>query len=133
MSLAFSPALRQARAEAVVGQLDAAATPGSIELYATTQPASGGAAGGSPLAVTVLQKPCGSVAGGIVSFAVSLPAQVVTGGTVLWARAKDGDGNWVIDGNVAVTGTPGAGFTLDDVVLYAGAFVFLFGATLTEP
>ena len=37
------------------------------------------------------------------------------------------------DGNVAVTGTPGAAFTLPDVVLYAGAFVFLFGATLTEP
>ena len=133
MSLGFSPSLRQARAEAVVARLDAAATPGSIELYATTQPAPGATAGGSPLAVMVLQKPCGSVSGGVVSFAVSLPAQVLTGGTVLWARAKDGDGLWVIDGNVAVTGTPGAGFTLDDVVLYAGAFVFLFGATLTEP
>lgn len=133
MSLGFSPSLRQARAEATVGRLDAASAPGSIELYATAQPAFGAAAGGSPLAVMTLQKPCGSASGGVIAFAPSLPAQVVTGGTVLWARAKDGDGNWVIDGNVAVTGTPGAGFTLDDVVLYAGAFVFLFGATLTEP
>lgn len=133
MSIHFSPALRQARAEAVIAKLDAAATPGSIELYLTTQPAAGGPAGGSPVAVTVLQKPCGSAIDGVIHFAVSLPAQIVTGGTVLWARGKDGDGNWVIDGNVAVTGTPGAGFTLDDVVVYAGAFVFLAGATLTEP
>jgi hypothetical protein len=48
-------------------------------------------------------------------------------------RGKDGDGNWVLDGDAAVTGTPGAAFTLADVVLYAGAFVFLFEATLSEP
>ncbi len=133
MSLSFCLALRNARAEAVVEKIDAAATPGTIELYSTPQPLPGAAAGGLPMALTVLQAPCGIVSDGVVFFSSSLPAQVVTGGTVLWARAKDGDGNWVIDGNVAVTGTPGAGFTLDDVVLYAGAFVFLFGATLTEP
>lgn len=133
MSLSFSPTLRQARAEAVVGRIDAAANPGSLELYATTQPAPGAAPGGSPMAVMGLQKPCGSVVGGVIYFVASLPAQVLSSGTARWARVKDGDGLWVIDGNVAVTGTPGAGFTIGDVVLYAGAFVFLFGATLTEP
>ena len=29
--------------------------------------------------------------------------------------------------------SPWAAFTLDDVTLYAGAFVFLFNATLSEP
>lgn len=133
MSLAFSTATRNARAEAIIAQLDKAATAGSLELYTTTQPAAGASAGGSPIATIILQKPCGTVSVGVITFAISQPAQVSPGGTVLWARGKDGDGYWVLDGNVAVTGTPGAAFTLDDVVLYAGAFVFLFAATLTEP
>lgn len=133
MSLSFSTAARNARAEAIIAQFDKAATPGTLELYSTTQPSPGAAAGGSPLAIIPLQKPCGTVSGGVISFITSQPAQVSPGGTVLWARGKDGDGYWVLDGNVAVTGTSGAAFTLADVVLYAGAFVFLFNATLTEP
>lgn len=133
MGLEFSDATRSARAEATMGQLDKAATPGRLELYTTAQPAAGGASGGSPIATITLQKPCGSVVAGVLTFAISQPAQVHPSGDVLWARGKDGDGNWVLDGDVAVTGTPGAAFTLDDVALYEGAFVFLFNATLTEP
>lgn len=133
MSLQFSTATRSARAEAVVGQFDKAATAGRLELYTTIQPAAGAAPGGSPIVTITLQKPCGTVTAGVIAFAISVPAQILASGDVLWARGVDGDGNWVCDGNVAVTGTPGAGFTIDDVTLYAGAFVFLFGATLTEP
>jgi len=133
MSLVFSGAVRSARAQATVNQFDKAATPGRLELYKTTQPAPGGAAGGSPIATITLQKPCGTVNAGAIQFAITPPAQINPGGTVLWVRGVDGDGNWVCDGDVAVTGTPGAAFTLGDVVLYAGAFVFLFNATLTEP
>lgn len=132
MSTHFSPALRTARAEQIIGKLDAAATPGRIEVYATTQP-SPGAEGGTPLATIVLQKPCGTAANGVLAFAITPPAQVATSGTILWARGKDGNGNWVLDGNVAVTGTPGATFTMDSVSVFAGAFLFLFGATFTEP
>lgn len=132
MSLEFSDFVRNARANALVGQLDRAANPGTLELYYTTQPAKG-AAGGTPATIITLQKPCGTVSGGVITFTTTQPAQLLTSGTVLWARAKDGDGYWMLDGNVAVTGTPGAAFTLPEVVLYAGAFVFLFGATLTEP
>jgi len=133
MSLVFSDATRSARAQATIGQLDKAATPGRLELYATTQPAAGAAPGGSPMATITLPRPPGTVLNGVVTFAISNPAQINPGGTVLWARGVDGDGNWVLDGNVAVTGTPGAAFTVDSIVLYAGAFIFLFGATLTEP
>lgn len=133
MGLEFSDATRSARAEATMGQLDKAATPGRLELYTTTQPAAGAAAGGSPIATITLQKPSGTVVDGVITFAVSQPVQVTPSGDVLWARGTDGDGNWVLDGDVAVTGTPGAAFTLDDVALYTGAFVFLFNATLTEP
>jgi hypothetical protein len=116
-----------------VGLFDRAATPGKIELYATTQPAAGASPGGSPLATIILQKPCGTVASGVITFVTTQPAQLAASGTVLWARGYDGDSYWLLDGNVAVTGTAGAAFTLADVVLYAGAFVFLFNATLTEP
>lgn len=133
MSVLFCPSLRQARAEAVVERVDAGSGAGSIALYATTQPAGGAAPGGLPMATLRLQKPCGSVADGVIHFAASLPDQVLSSGIVLWARVYDGDGFWVIDGNVAETGTPGAAFTLDNPNLYAGSFVFLFGATLTEP
>ncbi len=132
MSLAFSDFVRDARANALVAQLDRAATPGTLELYYTAQPASG-AEGGSPATIITLQKPCGIVSAGVIHFTTTQPAQLPTSGTVLWARARDGDGYWMLDGNVAVTGTPDAAFTLPDVVMYAGAFVFLFGATLTEP
>ncbi len=133
MSLTFSDAMRNARAQAVIGQLDRAATPGKIELYYTTQPAAGAAPGGSPAATILLQKPSGTVTNGVITFATTQPAQLSASGMVLWARAKDGDGYWLLDGNVAVTGTPGAAFTIADVNLYAGAFVFLFNATLSEP
>lgn len=133
MSLSFSDLIRNARAQATVGQIDRAATPGTLELYATTQPAAGAAPGGSPMTTITLQKPCGTVTDGVIHFAITPPAQIATTGSVLWARARDGDGYWLLDGNVATTGTPGAAFTLDDVELFAGAFVFLFNATLTEP
>lgn len=133
MSLVFAPSVRDARAAAVVAQFDKAVAPGTIELYATTQPAAGAAPGGSPITTLTLAKPCGVVSDGVIAFFDSAPAQVLTSATVLWARGKDGDGSWVVDGNVAVTGTPGAAFTLDTVALLAGAFVFLHNATLTEP
>lgn len=132
MNLAFSPSLRQARAEAIVADFDKAATAGRIELYATTQPAGGASAGGSPLVTIALQKPCGTVTAGVVTFATTPPGQINPGGVALWARGRDGDGNWVIDGDVGVTGSD-AVFTLDDVTLLLGGFLFLFGATLTEP
>jgi len=133
MSLVFAPATRTARGAAVVGQLDKAGASGRLELYGTTQPAPGAAPGGSPLVVITLQKPCGTVTNGVLTFSITQPVQINPGGTVLWARGVDGDGAWVFDGNVQVTGTPGAAFTIDDVELYAGAFIFLFNATLTEP
>ncbi len=133
MSLAFSDFVRDARANALIGQIDRAANPGTLELYYTTQPAAGAAPGGSPATTITLQKPCGTVSAGVIHFTTTQPAQLPDSGTVLWARVKDGDGYWMADGNVAVTGTPGAAFTLPEVELYAGAFVFLFGATLTEP
>ena len=133
MSLSFADSLRTARALATVAQLDRAATPATLSLYYTTQPAAGADPGGSAAAVITLQKPCGTVTDGVIHFATTQPAQVAASGQVLWARARDGDGYWLIDGHVALTGTPGAVFTLDDIDLYAGAFVFLFNATLTEP
>ncbi len=133
MSLYFSPSLRQARASAIVTDFDKAATAGRIEIYATTQPAGGEAAGGSPMVTIPLQKPCGTATGGVLTFATTSPGQINPGGTALWARGFDGDSNWVIDGDLAVTGTPGAVFTLDDPVLLLGGFIFLSGATLTEP
>lgn len=133
MSLYFSDRVRDARANALVAQIDLAATPGTLELYCTTQPAAGAAPGGSPATIITLQKPCGTVAGGVITFATTQPSQLVVSGTVLWARVRDGDGYWLLDGNVAVTGTPGAAFTLADVAIFAGAFVFMFGATFTEP
>lgn len=133
MSLGFALSVRNARAQAVVDQLDKAALPGSLAIFATAQPPTGDPPGGAWLVNIPLQKPCGTVANGVITFAVTQPAQVNPGGTALWARGYDGDGNFVVDGNVAVTGTPGAAFTLDNVDLNLGAFVFLSTATLSEP
>lgn len=135
MGFAWSLDIRNARLEAIRGQIDRANAPGRIRVYATTQPTPGGASGGAPMVSIVLQKPCGTVANGVLTFATSTPAQINPGGGALWARVEDGDGYWLGDGNVAVTGTPGAAFTLADTTLYAGAFLFLFGpaASISEP
>ncbi len=133
MSLGFSLSVRNARAQAVVDQLDKATLPGSLAVFATTQPATGAPPGGAPLVTIPLQKPCGTVANGVITFAVTQPGQINPGGNAAWVRAYDGDGNFVVDGDCAVTGTPGAAFTLDNVTLNLGAFVFLSAATLSEP
>lgn len=133
MSLALSTAVRSARAQTLADLLDAGTIGGKVELYSTTQPAAGGAAGGSPQVTIRLQKPCGTVTDGVLAFATTAPGQVTPGGDVLWARLYDGDNVWIGDGDVGITGDPDAAFTLDDNTLLLGAFVFLSGATLTEP
>ncbi len=132
MSLTFSDALRNARANSLVQILDQY-PPGTIELYVNTQPAPGGTPGDEPVAIIALQDPCGTVSNGVLTFATTPPVQVLYSGTLHWARLRDGLGRWLLDGNVAVTGTSGAAFTMDNLVLFQGAFVFLYNATLTEP
>ncbi len=132
MSLVFSDALRNARANSLVQILDQY-QPGTIELYVNTQPAPGESPGDEPLAIIPLQSPCGTVSNGVLSFTTTQPVQLIYGGTLHWARLRDGLGRWLLDGNIAVTGTPGAAFTLADVLVFQGAFIFLYNATLTEP
>ncbi len=133
MGFHLSLSARNARAAALVSQIDKASSAGTLKIFTTTQPAPGGAPSGTPIAIVPLQKPCGTVANGQITFAITQPAQISASGTAVWARAEDGDGNWVADGDIAVTGTPDAAFTIGSTALFAGAFIFLFNATLTEP
>ncbi len=78
MSLGFSLAVRNARAQAVVDQLDKAALPGSLALFATPQPPTGDPPGGGWLVNIPLQRPCGTVANGVITFAVTQPTNLTS-------------------------------------------------------
>ncbi len=123
--------LKQIRGLAVRDAIDAAATPGKIAIYGTARPATGGAAGGDPLAVFVLEQPCGTVsASGVLTITPPVGmVQITNSGSPAWARFLDGDDTPLFD---ATAGTSNAEVIVDQETFYAGAFTALVSAVLTE-
>nr|WP_067286370.1 hypothetical protein [Marinobacterium profundum] len=58
------------------------------------------------LGTLIFSKPCGTVTDGLLSFAaITDDDEADASGTATWARALDGDGNFVIDGDCGITGS----------------------------
>lgn len=134
MTFVLSAAHLSARLEATRAFADTGVQNSRIHLYATTQPATGAAPGGTPLVTLLLTKPCGTVTGG----ALTLEQADVGGdlimatGAALWARWVNGNDDLVADctvsdaagaGDIKLSGTTGT-------LLYAGARALLGSATL---
>ncbi len=129
MTMEISAAHNTARLQATLTFANTGTANPTIEFYATTRPAFADASGGAPLVVVTLAKPCGSVAGGVLSLIQADPAGdlVTVTGSPLWARWLNGDGVIVAEGNVSddagagdfrIAGTSG-------VSLYAGGSLLL--------
>lgn len=101
-ALSFSTATRNARMQALIDKIDAAADPGYIEFYTGTRGAGGSVSGGNTLcAKNTFSKPCGSIANGVATFAAIDPdMDVDASGIVTWARIMDGAGTLVAHANV---------------------------------
>jgi hypothetical protein len=112
------------RAAASAGRLtflDLGAGNATIETYGTARPAANADPGGTPLLITTLAKPAGEVVGGSIILAADEPAGdlVLQSGIAVWARFKNGDGDWVFDCDVSADGGGGE-VQFIDIQLYAG-------------
>lgn len=134
MATRIPTARRNGAADSVVDALDAGAGAGTIEIRTGSQPASANdAATGTVLATLTLGDPAFGAAASGVATANAIAA--VTGsaaGTAGWFRAKDSDGNTVIDGSVTATGG-GGDMELNTTTISVGVDVEVTAWTVTMP
>lgn len=136
MAVRLPTASRNAAADSIVDRLDAGSGAGTVEIRTGAQPASANdAASGTLLATFTLADPAfGAAASGTATADVD-PVPSATGvaaGTAGWFRAKDSDGNTVLDGSVTATGG-GGDLTMSTTTVSVGLTVNLTGFTVTMP
>lgn len=133
MSLTYTVAVRNARAQAMTNLIDASAAAGSITIYAGTAPAGVGAITNQIALITIpLSKPCySSITSGVISLASISEQMVQITGHAGWARIANGDGVAIADMNVGITGS-GADIELPTVDLIQGAYIRITAGQITE-
>jgi hypothetical protein len=125
MAVTYTNAVKQARLEAVIAQIDASATAGTLEIGTTGM--------ASVLATFTLADPSGTATNDVLTFDfdpdISDTSADATG-TAAEARIKNGDGTAVITG--LTVGTAAADIILDSVSITAGQTVTLTTGTITH-
>lgn len=127
----ISVALNEARLGGTRDFLDTGSANARIRLYDGTRPANGGTA--TLLLVEIeLDKPCGTVASGVLTLSSSDLPLVANSGVATWARIVNGNGDHAFDCDVADDGDPpGTGqVVLPDTTLYAGGKTQLISGVL---
>jgi hypothetical protein len=131
MTIHIATATNTDRAQAVVDNIDAGSGPGKLRIYGDSQPANANTAVTTQtlLLELVLNDPCGTVAGSVLTFDVSpsITDDALDTDTATWGRFVDSDNNAVLDGTV------GTDITISDATLETGQTVTVVSATLTEP
>lgn len=125
MAVTYSAAAKTARMNAVIAQIDAGASAGTVEIGTTGM--------GSVLAILTLADPCGSAASGVLTFDFDpdiVDSSANATGTAAEARIKDSDGTVIISG--LTVGTSGTDIVLDSVSITAGQSVTLTTGTITH-
>lgn len=134
-SIQVASATKQRKSTATRSDIDAGATPGRIEFYASPRTAIDLAPTAMLIASIPLTSPCGTVdAAGLRLTAVG-PGQVVANGLIAWGRVVDGDGHPVFSGTVLQTDdalAATAAFKIDRVDVLVGGFIGLAQAVLSE-
>jgi hypothetical protein len=81
--------------------LDSGPSAASLVIYGSTRPATGAAAGSSPLAIIDLSEPAGTVsAAGVLTIIVPRDGLILISGTPTWARMLNGNGDVAFDADV---------------------------------
>lgn len=125
MAITYTAAVKTARMQTVIDQIDASATAGTLEIGTTGM--------ASVLAVLTLTDPCGTAAAGVLTFDFDpdiSDSSADASGTAAEARIKNGDGTVVISG--LTVGTSGTDIVLDSVSITAGQTVTLATGTITH-
>lgn len=123
MAVVYNTATKNARLQAVVGQIDAGGAAGSIEI--------GTAGMGTVLAQLTLDYPCGTVASGVLTFSgfPKTDTSANATGTAAAAVIKDSTGTVVVSG--LTVGTSGTDIVLNSTAIDAGEVVTLNTAAIT--
>lgn len=129
MALGITTAQRNSMVQVIQAAIDASST-GTLKLYTTPQPATGGAVGGATLLATFsLPNPSApSASGGVLTFNAISPVTAGSSGTAVWGRFQDGSAAFVADCTV---GTSGTDIVLSTNVLTSGLQVSITAATIT--
>lgn len=115
--------------QASLALLNLAPGPSRIELYPAPRPDPGETPAGALLASIPLEAVAGTIDTEAAQLVLTAPleAQIAANGDVAWARVIDGADGWWSDASVSAVGGGGE-IQLDDITLYAGAFVRLISA-----
>lgn len=128
MKLSFASSAMVALFEGLRAQIDLGGA-ATLEIYAGAQPGGGNAISADSttlLGVITLASPCGiAQADGLHLIPAS--AQATGTGVPSWARLRNGQGDWVMDGDAGAAGTDNGVFTL---TLTAGSTVYPGGDLL---
>ena len=109
--------------------LDAGVSPARIQIYGSTRPAPGDSPSSVMLVQIELDKPCGTIAAGVLTLTASTEATVDANGEATWARVINGSNAWCFDCDVS--NTLGSGqVKLSSAVLVVGSKVALVSAVM---
>lgn len=124
-SMAFAEAALAGRLDF----LDFGVSPARIQVYGGTRPAPGDTPTSAMLVQIDLDKPCGTIAGGLLTLTASAEATVDENGEATWARIINGANGWCFDCDAS--NALGAGqVKLSSAVLAAGSKVTLVSAVM---
>lgn len=125
MAVTYSTAAKTARMQAVIDQIDAGVSAGTLEIGTTGM--------ASVLAILTLADPCGTAAAGVLTLDfdpdISDSSADATG-TAAEARIKDSAGTVIISG--LTVGAGSGDINLDSVSITAGQTVTLTTGTITH-
>lgn len=132
MALSYSTAIRNSMLAVLSTAADVGPGLARLRIYTAPRPAAGGATT-TLLAELNMSDPTfsapasGQMAAGAISPETATPAS----GTATWFRIVDGNGNFVVDGAVGVSGS-NAELILGDVDILVGQEVRIASMTITE-
>lgn len=126
--IAISTEHNAARLAGTLAFLDTGTDNARIRIYGDVRPAAGGAE--TTLLVEIkLDKPSGTVAGGVLTLSSSDIPLVLNSGEATWARIVNGGGDWSMDCDVSDE-SGDAAVKLPSTTLYAGGKTVLVSGVL---
>jgi hypothetical protein len=127
MALAFSTALRNARLDEITAAIG---SNGLLRVYDGSRPASGGTATTLLAELPLSATAAAAASSGVLTFnAITSDSSANATGTATWFRIVTSGGTFVIDGNVA---TSGSDLNLTTTSIVATQPVSVASATITE-
>ena len=130
MALKFADSLANARANQITVARDAAVTAGKIRIYNGVRPSKGGTVTTLLAELTFSDPSAAAAAAGVLTTnAITGDPSANATGVATWFREVDGDGVFIMDGDVGLSGSD---LNLNDINIVAGQPVNISSYVNTE-